>query len=86
MNSMRSGETDTMKRQRSKQIIPTDIQEKDLKFREIGKGFIMSDPAHDMPKGRRLTTAYADQFNRSYVQVNGQYELITEQHSYLSVD
>lgn len=85
MNSTRSGKTNTMKRERNRKTIPADIQEKDLQFREIGKGFIMSNPSHDMPKGRRLITAYVDQFNRSYVQVNGRYELITEQHSYLAV-
>ena len=74
-----------MKRTGSARKIPTKISEKDLKFREIGKGFILSDPANDMPKGRRLITAYADQFDRSYIQVNGSFEPITEQHSYLAV-
>jgi len=74
-----------MKCARNKKKIPTNLEEKDLKFREIGKGFIMSNPALNMPKGRRLITAFADQFNRSYVHVNGRYELITEQHSYLAV-
>jgi len=74
-----------MKHERNKQKIPANIGEKDLRFREIGKGFILSNPAPDMPKGRRLITAYADQFNRSYIQTNGRYELITEQHSYLAV-
>ena len=74
-----------MKKEKSNPRIPARIEEKDLKFREIGKGFILSNPAPDMPKGRRLITAYADQFNRSYIQVNGRYELITEQHSYLAI-
>lgn len=75
-----------MKIERNRKKIPASIEEKDLRFREIGKGFILGNPAQDMPKGRRLITAYADQFNRSYAQVNGRYELITEQHSYLAVD
>jgi hypothetical protein len=78
-------EVDSMKRTRSIRKVPTKISEKDLTFREIGKGFILSDPANDMPKGRRLITAYADQFDRSYIQVNGRFERITEQHSYLAV-
>jgi len=46
----------------------------------------MTAASHDMIKGRRLITAYADQYNRSYILVNGKYELITEQHNYLAVD
>lgn len=75
-----------MKRENNTTRVPAKVEEKNLRFREIGKGFIMNSPAHDMPKGRRLITAYADQYNRSYVLLNGNYELITEQHSYLSVD
>lgn len=62
------------------------INERNLRFREIGKGFIMTPASQDMPKGRRLITAYADQYNRSYILNNGRYELITEQHSYLAMD
>lgn len=60
--------------------------ENKLKFRKIGKGFIMVPTSQEIFKGRRLITAYADQHNRSYVLIDGKYELITEQHSYLSVD
>ncbi|RPH40111.1 MAG: hypothetical protein EHM86_06305 [Desulfobulbaceae bacterium] len=66
--------------------MPTKSNDADLRFHEIGKGFILSNPKPDMPQGRRLITAYADQFNRSYIQINGGYELITEQHCYLAVD
>jgi len=62
------------------------MNERNLRFREIGKGFIMTPPSQDMPKGRRLITAYADQYNRSYILNDGRYELITEQHSYLAMD
>jgi hypothetical protein len=75
-----------MKRTGHARQIPSKISDKDLRFHEVGKGFILSKPAQDTPKGRRLITAYADQFNRSYIQTNGGYELITEQHSYLAVD
>lgn len=75
-----------MKRTGHARQIPSKTNDTDLKFHEIGKGFILSNPTPDMPKGRRLITAYADQFNRSYIQINGGYELITEQHSYLAVD
>lgn len=57
-----------------------------LRFRKIGKGFIVSRPGPDMMAGRRLTTVYADQFGRQYVHVNGSYELMTEHHDYLAVD
>ncbi|MGB5233141.1 MAG: hypothetical protein WBN83_16630 [Desulfoprunum sp.] len=75
-----------MKREMEKLQPASKINEKNLRFREIGKGFIMIPPSHDMPKGRRLITAYADQYNRSYVLTDGRYELITEQHSYLAMD
>jgi len=65
---------------------PSKIHEKNLRFKEIGKGIIMAPPSHDMPGGRRLITAYADQYNRSYILMNGKYEPITEPHSYLAVD
>lgn len=64
---------------------PSKIHEKNLRFKEIGKGIIMTSPSHDMP-GKPLITAYADQYNRSYILMNGKYELITEPHSYLAVD
>ncbi len=57
-----------------------------LSFRQIGRGFIVNDPIPGMPMGRRLTKAYVDQFNRKYVVVNGQYEILTAEHNYLSAD
>jgi len=75
-----------MEREEEKLQPSSKNNEKDLRFREIGKGFIMTPPSHDTPRGRRLITAYADQYNRSYILINGRYELITEQHSYLAVD
>lgn len=75
-----------MKRDKERMRIPSKSNENNLRFREIGKGFIMTPATHDMLRGRRLITAYADQYNRSYILVNGKYELITEQHSYLAVD
>ncbi|KAB2892257.1 MAG: hypothetical protein F9K32_00695 [Desulfobulbaceae bacterium] len=75
-----------MKRANMKMRIPSKSNENNLRFREIGKGFVMAPAAHDLLRGKRLITAYADQYNRSYFLVNGKYELITEQHSYLAVD
>ena len=75
-----------MKRANERMQIPSKTNKSNLRFRAIGKGFIMAPATHDLLKGRRLITAYADQYNRSYFLVNGKYELITEQHSYLAVD
>ena len=75
-----------MKREMEKLQPVSKMNERNLRFREIGKGFIMTPPSQDMPKGRRLITAYADQYNRSYILNDGRYELITEQHSYLAMD
>ena len=57
-----------------------------LKFRAIGKGFISRQPGPDVMAGMRLTTTYADQFERRYIQIDGSYELITEAHSFLAAD
>jgi hypothetical protein len=65
---------------------PDRITENNLQIREIGKGFILNPGTNDMPTGRRLVTAFADQHNRSYILMNGTYEPITEQHRYLAVD
>lgn len=55
-----------------------------LRFREIGKGFIVAGGAENILPGRRLTKAYVDQFNRTYVQVNGELERVTEAHCFLA--
>lgn len=57
-----------------------------LRFREIGKGFISRTPGPDVMPGMRLTTTYVDQYERRYIQVDGSYELITEEHSFLAAD
>ncbi len=75
-----------MKKYKERRYASATTGENSLKFREIGKGFVMVAASHDVFKGRRLITAYADQYNRSYILINGKYELITEQHKYLSVD
>lgn len=58
--------------------------EEKLRFREVGKGFIVAKATGDIPPGRRLTKAFVDQFNRTYVQVNGELEIVTEDHCYLA--
>ena len=54
-----------------------------LRYREIGKAFIVTRAEAGMLPGRRLTNAYIDQFNRTYVQVNGELEIVTEDHCFL---
>lgn len=61
------------------------LQEK-LQFQQIGRGFIVCNEGEEALMGRRLTKTYMDQHKRTYVKVNGQLELLTEQHSYLEVD
>ena len=73
-------------RKKTNQGVPAGSKANNLKFREIGKGCIMSPANDDMPVGRRLVTAYADQHNSSYILMNGTYESITEQHRYLAAD
>ena len=74
-----------MDRKKAKLQVPARIGENNLQFRETGKGFIMNSPTGDMPIGRRLVTAYNDQYNRSYILMNGTYEPITEEHRFLAV-
>ncbi len=57
-----------------------------LRFRPIGSGFIMTEAMVGMPVGRKLTKTFADQFDRTYVQVNGNLEAVTEQHGYLGAE
>ncbi len=56
----------------------------ELNLRQIGRGFIVDDTTEIT--GRRLTQTYVDQFDRTYVKVNGALQLLTEQHSYLAMD
>lgn len=57
-----------------------------LQYREIGKGLIIGRPINGIPAGRRLAKTFKDQFNRVYVQVDGELELLTERHGYLGAD
>ena len=61
-------------------------EKQNLSFRQIGRGFIMNEHTPGMPIGRRLAKTYVDQFNRKYVLINDQYELLTTRHNYLSVE
>ncbi len=57
-----------------------------LQLRHIGSGFVMAQMGGGMPSGRKLAKAYADQYNRTYVQINGGMELVTEQHGYIGAE
>ena len=57
-----------------------------LRLRQVGRGFIICNDIDGTITGRRLTKTYLDQNDRTYVKVNGQLELLTEQHNYLAVD
>jgi hypothetical protein len=57
-----------------------------LQFRQIGNGFIIAKAEDGVPFGRKLAKTFHDQFNRKYVQINGDLELVTERHCYLGVD
>lgn len=57
-----------------------------LRFRPIGSGFIMTEAMVGMPAGRKLAKTFADQFDRTYVQVNGNLEVVTDQHGYLGAE
>jgi hypothetical protein len=55
-----------------------------LQFRQVGKGFIVSQDGELI--GRKLTKTFMDQHERTYVQVNGEIIPLTEKHSFLSAD
>lgn len=57
-----------------------------LHFRHIGSGFIMTPAVDGIPPGRQLTKTYADQYNRTYVQVDGVLEPISAQHAYIGAE
>jgi hypothetical protein len=56
-----------------------------LQLRQIGKGFIVHNQG-SIIVGRRLTNTYKDQYDRTYVKIDGEIEPLTEQHNYLAVD
>ena len=57
-----------------------------LQYQEKGKGFIVSKPIGGIPAGRMLVQTFTDQFNRLYVQVNGELQLVTEGHAFLDAN
>jgi len=73
-----------MTKQNAQRLNPKKRQQ--LRFRETGKGFIARMPGPGVMPGMRLTTTYADQYERRYIQIDGSYELITEAHSFLAAD
>lgn len=50
-------------------------------FRPAGKGFILKQMEGIV--GRVLTQTYVDHKKKTYVKINGEFTLLTEQHSYL---
>jgi len=57
-----------------------------LHFRHVGKGFIVAKTEEGFSLGRKLAKTFTDQYNRQYVQVNGEMELVTANHCYLAAD
>lgn len=57
-----------------------------LRYQEMGKGFIVTKPMGGIPAGRKLAKTFTDQFNRLWVQVNGELELVTEEHAFLDAN
>lgn len=53
-------------------------------MQQIGRGFIICN--HGALMGRRLAKIYKGQDKRTYVEVNGELEVLTDQHGYLAVD
>lgn len=57
-----------------------------LRYQEKGKGFIVSKSIGGIPPGRILVQAFTDQFNRLYVKVNGELQLVKEEHAFLDAN
>jgi len=55
-----------------------------LQLRQSGKGFIVINI--DGLAGRRLTETFVDQRRRTYVKINGELALLTDEHNFLSID
>ena len=53
-------------------------------MRQIGRGFVVCNRGALI--GRKLAKVYMDQQKRTYVEINGELEILTDQHGYLSVD
>lgn len=53
-------------------------------MRQIGRGFIVCN--RSSLTGRKLAKVYMDRQERTYVEVNGELEILTEEHGYLAVD
>ena len=56
----------------------------DAQFREVGKGFIVSQMEGIV--GRILTKTYEDRKKRTYVKIDGMFIRLTEKHCYLDVN
>ncbi len=59
-------------------------RQNELEYRQVGKGFIVDNIGGII--GRKLTETFVDQFNQTYIKINGELVLLTDEHSYLSVD
>lgn len=55
-----------------------------LQLRKLGKGFILNQVEGMI--GRILTQTFKDQYERTYVKINGKFTPLLEQHSFLAAD
>ncbi|WP_136805920.1 hypothetical protein [Desulfosediminicola flagellatus] len=55
-----------------------------LRFRKAGKCFVIGKAAGDFLPGRKLLESYEDQFNRRYIKIDGQLEMVKDEHGFLA--
>jgi hypothetical protein len=55
-----------------------------MKFQEVGKGFIVVNSNGFM--GRMLTKTFVDQQKNTYIKVDGQFTLLTDEYSFLAAE
>ncbi len=56
-----------------------------LRFRRIGKCFVIGKAVGDFLPGRKLMDSFEDQFNRKYIQVDGELEMVRDEHGFMEV-
>lgn len=55
-----------------------------LRFRKAGKCFVIGKAAGDFLPGRKLVDSYEDQFKRRYIKIDGELEIVKEEHGFLA--
>lgn len=55
-----------------------------LQLQQKGRGFIINHEGGFT--GRTLTKSYVDQYDRTYIKINGEIIPLTEQHGFLAID